>query len=153
MPKPKPPTLQEVLQSLAYAADRVLAEKTPRLDPFCEATIRRALAELELRIPGLEEPPNADAAASFLTAGREALERGEEREALAYALRGMSCSPHDPHLSFLAATSCIELGSVETALRLLYHTLWIHPGHQAARRDLEALTAFLEGQSGEDKAA
>jgi hypothetical protein len=149
MSSPSPPTLQEILQSLAYAADRVLVDKARRLDPFCEATVRRALAELELRIPGLEDPPNADASRAFLLAGRESLERGDEREALAYALRGLSCSPHDPHLSYLAAASCVELGSVETALRLLYHTLWIHPGHVPARRDLEALTAFLDGAGGE----
>lgn len=147
MPTPSPslPSLQEILQSLAYAADRVLVDHAKRLDPFCEATIRRALAELSKRIPGLEDPPNADAAHAFLLAGREALERGDEREALAYALRGLSCSPHDPQLCYLSAAACVELGSVETALRLLYHTLWIHPGHVAARRDLEALTAFLGG--------
>lgn len=145
MATPSPPSLQEILQSVAYAADRVLVDKSRRLDPFCEATIRRALAELELRIPGLEPAPNADAAHAFLLAGRESLERGDERESLAYALRGLSCSPHDPHLCYLAAAACVELGSVETALRLLYHTLWIHPGHAAARRDLDALTAFLDG--------
>jgi hypothetical protein len=149
---PSPPTLQEVLQSLAYAADRVLVDKTRRLDPFCEATVRRALAELEMRIPGLEPPPNSDAAHAFLLAGREALEHGDERESLAYALRGLSCSPFDPQLSYLAAAACVELGSVESGMRLLYHTLWIHPGHLAARRDLEALTAFLDGP-GDDRAA
>jgi hypothetical protein len=152
VPTPSPPTLQEILQSLAYAADRVLVDSSKRLDPFCEATVRRALSELERRIPGLEAPPNADAAHAFLLAGREALERGDERECLAYALRGLSCSPHDPQLCYMSAAACVELGAVETALRLLYHTLWIHPGHVPARRDLEALTAFLEG-SGEDRAA
>jgi hypothetical protein len=43
------------------------------------------------------------------------------------------------------------LGGVETALRLLYHTLWIHPGHLNARRDLDALKSFLEGDEGEDR--
>ncbi len=152
MGKPASPTLQEILQSLAYAADRVLVDRTARLDPFCEATMRRALAELELRIPGLEPPPHPDAAHAFLQAAEEAADRGDEREALAYALRGLSCSPHDPHLWYHCATACIELGSIETALRLLSHTLWVPPGHVAARRDLEALTAFLEGP-GDERAA
>ena len=30
----------------------------------------------------------------------------------------------------------VASGSVEDAVRLLRHTLWIHPGHQHARRDL-----------------
>jgi hypothetical protein len=38
-------------------------------------------------------------------------------------------------------------------MRLLYHTLWIHPGHPAARDDLEALTSFLGDQNPEDLAA
>ncbi len=144
MSRPSPPSLQDILQSLAYAADRVLVDSSERLDPFCEATIRRGLTELELRVPGLETPPNADAAHAFLLAGREALERSDGRECLAYALRGLSCSPHDPLLCYLAAAACVEVGAVETALRLLYHTLWIHPGHESARRDLEALTAFAQ---------
>ena len=54
-------------------------------------------------------------------------------------------------LCYQAACACIELGGVETALRLLYHTLWIHPGHANARRDLEALRSFLEGEEGEER--
>jgi hypothetical protein len=30
--------------------------------------------------------------------------------------------------------------------------LWIHPGHRTARADLEALTAFFDGEEG-DRAA
>jgi len=114
-------------------------------------TLKLALQELELHIPGLDTPPNADAAKAFAQAAETSLSRGGERDALAYALRGLSCSPHDPTLHYLAASACIELGGVETALRLLYHTLWIHPGHLNARRDLDALRSFLEGDEGEDR--
>jgi hypothetical protein len=56
-------------------------------------------------------------------------------------------------LWYVAASACFELGGVEDALRLLYHTLWIHPGHRAARDDLQALTAFFEGNDEEERAA
>ena len=69
------------------------------------------------------------------------------------ALRGLACAPHDPQLFYLSASACFELGAVEDALRLLYHTLWIHPGHRLARTDLEALTAFLDGSEDGEKAA
>ena len=44
---------------------------------------------------------------------------------------------------YLAASACFEFGSVEDAVRLLRHTLWIHPGHRHARRDLSALNLYL----------
>jgi hypothetical protein len=77
-------------------------------------------------------------------AAQMALDRGDEREALVRSLRGLSYAPHDPTLFYIAASACFEMGGVEVALRLLYHTIWIHPGHQAARDDLESLSAFLD---------
>jgi hypothetical protein len=38
-------------------------------------------------------------------------------------------------------------------MRLLTHTLWLHPGHHAARADLEALTAYFDNREDEDRAA
>jgi tetratricopeptide (TPR) repeat protein len=143
--------MTDVTRALAHLADRVLVHRSAGLEPYVAHTLKLALQELELHIPGLEAPPNADAAKAFMQAAETSLSRGDERDALAYALRGLSCSPHDPALHYLAASACIELGGVETALRLLYHTLWIHPGHANARRDLEALRAFLEGDEADDR--
>ena len=72
------------------------------------------------------------------------MEDNDAREALSRALRGLSFSPHHPGLYYVAATACFEYGAVEDAIRLLRHTLWIHPGHAAARRDLESLSAYLQ---------
>jgi len=82
-----------------------------------------------------------------------ALRRGHPREALSRSLRGLSFSPHEPLLCYLAASACFELGAVEGAMRLLTHTLWLHPGHHAARADLEALTAYFDQREDEDRAA
>ena len=43
-----------------------------------------------------------------------------------------------------ASSACFEYGAVEDAVRLLRHTLWIQPGHTAARRDLKSLSAYLQ---------
>ena len=156
MPDAPRPQMTDVTRALAHLADRVLVHRAAGLEAYVAHTLKLALQELELHIPGLEPPPNADAAKAFAQASETALSRGDERDALAYALRGLSCSPHDPGLCYLAASACIELGGIETALRLLYHTLWIHPGHLNARRDLEALRAFMEGEEtdqSDDRAA
>ena len=147
------PQLSDVTRALAQLADRVLAEKTPGLDPFVASTLKLVMRELEMYIPGLDPPANADAAKAFSEAAEIAIRGGDEREALSYALRGLSCSPHDPSLWYLAGSACIEAGGVETALRMLHHALWIHPGHRDARRDLEALTSFFDGAEGGERAA
>lgn len=137
------PTLQDVLDALGRLADRVATSPRSRLDPFVSSTLRRSTAELRTYIPGLDAPPDPEAARFLVRAAYSALEDGDAREGLSRALRGLSFSPHHPGLWFVAASACFEYGAVEDAVRLLRHTLWIHPGHPAARRDLEALTAYL----------
>jgi hypothetical protein len=82
-------------------------------------------------------------------AAQVALERGNEREGVIRSLRGLSFAPHDPTLHYALSSACFELGRVELAFRLLCHALWIHPGYHAARQDLEAISAFLEGDENE----
>jgi len=142
------PALSDVTRALAHLADRVLVRKPLGLEPYVAHTLKLVINELELLIPGLDVPPNAEAARAFAEAAVTALQSGDEREALSYALRGLSCSPHDPLLWYLAGSACIEVGSVEMAMRLLWHALWIHPGYPDARRDLESLTCFFD--HGED---
>jgi hypothetical protein len=137
------PNLQELLDAFERLADRVAASPTSRLDPFVSASMRRACEELRRFIPGLDTPPDPDAARFLARSAYAALEDGDAREALARALRGLSFAPHHPGLFFAAASACFEYGAVEDAIRLLRHTLWIHPGHTAARRDLGALNAYL----------
>ncbi len=137
------PTLQDVLDALGRLADRVATSPRSHLDPFVTTTLRRMTTELRTYIPGLDGPPDPEAARFLVRAAYAALEDGDSREGLSRALRGLSLSPHHPGLWFVAASACFEYGAVEDAVRLLRHTLWIHPGHPAARRDLEALTAYL----------
>ena len=139
------PTLNDVTRALAHLADRVLTRKTMGLEPYVAHTLKLVMGELELLIPGLDPAPNAEAARAFAEAAEIALRDGEEREALSYALRGLSCSPHDPVLWYRAGSACVEVGSLEMALRLLWHALWIHPGYADAHRDLDALTSFFDG--------
>ena len=84
-------------------------------------------------------PPQA-----LAKAAEAALERGSERDA--WRARCVACRTRRTILGcfYVAASACFESGAVELALRLLCHTLWIHPGHRAARADLEALSAFLD---------
>jgi hypothetical protein len=147
------PSILDITLALSRLADRVSDCDAPGVEPYVTFTVRRAISELEQHIPGLEPPPDAESADHFRRSAERALEEGDDREALSRALRGLACSPHDPQLFYLAASACFEMGAVEDALRLLYHTLWIHPGHRLARTDLEALTAFLDGNEDIDKAA
>lgn len=137
------PSLQDILDAFTRLAERVAASPRTRLDPFVSVSMRRACEELRRYIPGLDAPPDPEAARFLARAAYAAMEDNDAREALARALRGLSFSPHHPGLYFVAASACFEFGAVEDAIRLLRHTLWIHPGHIAARRDLEALSAYM----------
>jgi hypothetical protein len=137
------PNLQDILDAFERLAERVAVSPSSRLDPFVSSSLRRATEELRRFIPGLDTPPDSEAARFLARSAYAALEDGDSREALARALRGLSFAPHHPGLFFAAASACFEYGAVEDAIRLLRHTLWIHPGHTAARRDLEALNAYL----------
>jgi hypothetical protein len=137
------PNLQDILDAFERLAERVAASPSSRLDPFISSSLRRACEELRRFIPGLDSPPDPDAARFLSRAAYSAIEDGDAREALSRALRGLSFAPHHPGLFFACASACFEYGAVEDAIRLLRHTLWIHPGHTAARRDLEALSAYM----------
>ena len=137
------PILQDILDAFERLGERVAVSPTSRLDPFVSASLRRGMEELRRFIPGLDTPPDSEAARFLARSAYAALEDGDSREALARALRGLSFAPHHPGLFFAAASACFEYGAVEDAIRLLRHTLWIHPGHTAARRDLEALNAYM----------
>ncbi len=147
------PTLSEIALVFSRLADRVAEHEQIVLDPYVEQALRDAMFHLELQIPGWEPPFDTDASRAMTKAAQESLERGNEREAMSRALRGLSFAPHDPVLFYLLGSACFESGSVELALRLLCHTLWINPGHADARADLEALSAFLDDSDDQPRAA
>jgi hypothetical protein len=147
------PSLTDITRSLADLADRVAGSEESPPEPYVSERLRAAVAALQTFIPGLEPAPDLESARGLLRGAELALQRGDGREGLVRALRGLSHAPHHPGLWYVAASASFELGGVEDALRLLYHTLWIHPGHRAARDDLQALTAFFEGNDEGDRAA
>lgn len=149
---PAPP-IRDLMRALDLLSDRVVISAPVGLEPVDVLNLRHILDDLEKHVPGLEPPYDAGAAHALGRAAEVAMRRGDEREALSRALRGLSFSPHHPGLFYLAASACFEIGALEAAMRLLYHTLWIHPGHPAARADLEALTTFLGEQDLGDRAA
>lgn len=141
MSKPVRPGIGEITLVLSHIADRVADDPSPRLDPILGSSLRRALEELQRFIPGLDAPPDPEAARFFRRASEAAFHDGLHRDALARALRGLSFAPHDPNLHYLAASACFEMGAVHEAVLLLSHALWIHPGHPEARRDLLTFAA------------
>ena len=147
------PSLAEITRALAALADRVAESNESPPEPFISERVRAAVTALQTFIPGLEPAPAPEAARGLLQGAELALQRGDGREGLSRALRGLSFAPHHPALWYVAASASFELGAVEDALRLLYHVLWIHPGHRAARDDLQALTAFFEGNDEGERAA
>ena len=153
MSAPSRPSLSDITRSLASLADRVAGSDESPPEPYVTERLRSAVTALQSFIPGLEPAPDPEAARGMLRGAESALQRGDGRECLARALRGLSYAPHHPGLWYVAASASFELGGVEDALRLLYHTLWIHPGHRPARDDLQALTAFFEGNDEGERAA
>ena len=147
------PTLTEIALVFSRLADRVAEQEQIVLEPYVEQALRDSVYHLEQQIPGWDPPFDPDAARAMAKASKDSLERGNEREALARSLRGLSFAPHDPSLFYILASACFECGAVELALRLLCHTLWIHPGHAGARADLESLSAFLDDSEDQQRAA
>lgn len=153
MAEPWRPSIEDISQAFVDLADEVGESGTPPVEPGVDQTIRHLLDDLREFVPGLDPAPDADAASAMTRASGIALERGDLRQALSRALRGLSFAPHDPNLHYTLSSAAFEAGSVELAVRLLCHTLWIHPGHQAAKADLKALSAFLEGSDEGEQAA
>jgi hypothetical protein len=147
------PTLDDITNAFADLAQRVSRSNGGTLEPYVHQALRDVAFHLELHIPGLEPPPDAEIAQALARASQAALDRGDTCDSLAHALRGLAHSPHDPGLFYLVASACFEYGAVELAIRMLYHTLWINPGHRPARADFEALSAFLDDAHGEGLAA
>ncbi len=137
------PLMEEILDALERLAERVANGSSSRLDDFVSLSLRRLMEELRRFIPGLDAPPDASGAHYLARASDAALQDGDARETLSRSLRGLALSPHSPNLWYLVASACFEFGTTEDAVRALRHTLWIHPGHRPARRDLSALNLYL----------
>jgi hypothetical protein len=150
VPSRSRPTLADLTVVFGHLSDRVSDDSGPDLDPIVTVSLQRALQELRRFIPGFETPPDPHAARFFASGARAALESGLHRDALARSLRGLSFAPHDPNLFYLASCACFELGCVRDAVDLLLHTLWIHPGHPDAARDLECISALRSDADDED---
>ena len=140
------PSMEEIRSILADKARCAASDEDPTLDPVIRAGIRRAVDELERFIPGLDPVPDAEGARHMVSAAGNALLAGRPRVALSRSLRGLSYAPHHPELHYLAASSCFELAAASEAVSLLAHTLWIHPGHEKARRELDTLSVFGTGE-------
>jgi hypothetical protein len=136
------PTIDEIRSILADMARCIASDEEPTLDPVVRAGIRRAVDELERFIPGLDPVPDAEGARHMVSAAGNALLAGRPRIALARSLRGLSYSPHHPELHYLAASACFELAAASEAISLLAHTLWINPGHEKARSELDTLSTL-----------
>lgn len=135
------PTLDEIQSALADLAREVLADSAPTLDLDVRDEILRVLDELERFIPGLDPPLDLGAAQQLSSAAAAALVHGRPRIALARSLRGLSYAPHHAELHYLASSACFELAAITEAVRLLAHTLWVNPGHEKARREMDLLSA------------
>lgn len=136
------PTLSEIASVLGSLSENVSRDSGASLDPILSSAILRASTELRRHIPGLVPAADPAAARRFATASRASLSSGNSRRALAAAVTGLAHAPHDPELHYLVGSACFELGAVKAALSEIGLALWVNPGYEHARRDLEALTAF-----------
>ena len=70
------PTLRDLAQAFDQLADRVDDDERMVLEPYVEQAMRDAIFHLELYIPGLEPPFDAEPRARWQRAAAAALERG-----------------------------------------------------------------------------
>ena len=138
------PTIDEIQSALADLARLVLSDSAATLDLEIRDEILHVLDELERFIPGLEPPSDLGAAQQLTSAAAAALVHNRPRIALGRALRGLSYAPHHAELHYLASSACFELAAITEAVRLLAHTLWINPGHEKARREMDLLAGCDE---------
>lgn len=143
-------SIEEIQEQLRSLGDAATSNSSHSLDPNFLQQLQDVVFWLELFIPGLDPPPDQETARQLLSGARAALDREDARTTLSRALKGLSFSPHEPQLFYIAAEALFELGLIELAMRLLCHTLWIHPGYRQARADLESLSAFLDDDSGRE---
>jgi len=144
------PSLEELALLYAHLADRVATDPDAPIDPTVAASVDQAVGALRRYIPGLEPPPDAQAARILAASATAALAHGRPGDALARALRGLSFAPQHPELHRLTGSACLELGAARAGVASLVHALWIHPGYEAAREELDTLD-FFSGSGAEDE--
>ena len=151
MNEPALPSIEELTMLYAHLADRVSADPDAPVDPTVAATVDQAIGMLRRYIPGLDAPPDAQAARILAASASAALSHGRPGDALARALRGLSFAPQHPELHRLVGSACLELGAARAGVASLIHALWIHPGYEDAREELDTLhfSAEAEGHPGD----
>lgn len=102
------------------------------------------IARLKKFIPGLEPPLNAEKAEAYLAGAEDWYVRNDFHQMLAVCCYGLAQSPHHPLLFHRAAQALIAQGAISLAIDVLDHALWVNPGNQSARQDLETLRAMPE---------
>ena len=148
------PSLEELALLYAHLADRVADDPDAAIDPTVAASVDQAVGALRRYIPGLEPAPDAQAARILAASASAALAQGRPGDALARALRGLSFAPQHPELHRLTGSACLELGAARAGVASLVHALWIHPGYEAAREELDSLDFFSgPGAEGRDRIA
>jgi hypothetical protein len=148
------PSLEELALLYAHLADRVAADPDAPIDPTVAASVDQAVGSLRQYIPGLEPPPDAQAARILAASASAALAHGRPGDALARALRGLSFAPQHPELHRLTGSACLEMGAARAGVASLVHALWVHPGYDAAREELDTLDLFSgTGVEDDDRAA
>ena len=85
MSETKHPSIGELSRALGRLADRVLESEDPQLENYVTQRLRSTLHELQRFIPGLDEPPDREAA--------KGLSRGAETA----QQRRAGHRPHDDH--------------------------------------------------------
>jgi hypothetical protein len=140
------PSLEELALLYAHLADRVASDPDATIDPTVAASVDQAVGALRRYIPGLDPAPDAQAARILAASATAALAQGRPGDALARALRGLSFAPLHPELHRLTGSACLEMGAARAGVASLMQALWIHPGYEAARDELNALDFFSAGE-------
>jgi hypothetical protein len=82
MSEARHPSIGELRRALGRLADRVLESDDPQLETYITQRLRSTLNELQRFIPGLDEPPDREAARGLARGAETALRRNQPRESL-----------------------------------------------------------------------
>lgn len=86
---------------------------------------------------------------SIIIQAEHRLSLDESDLALDSVLKGLRLRVNDPYLLFLGARAVNELGSDESAARLAYQALWVHPGFTEVQHFFSELSQVHPGISEE----
>lgn len=147
-------TTIDVSKSLRKMADLILGESNPLPPRYLRMGLGAIVRELRRGIPGLKKPIFQARASNLARLAGEYMMAGQYPRAICRILRSLADSPYDPRLWRQCAIQIWDIWDVEGSdltIEQLEFAIWINPGYQQAKDDLEEIQYLLEDDENDDQ--